>query len=197
MTDISSNLIIQTNAAGLEDWMRGIEGVFSGEKLMLFMSGRMRPIMQRRARDRFAREGDEVSGDWLPLTEATNEIRQREGFPAEHPINQRTHGLFDWITRGHTTVIRGGVGWATMDWPGPQPNKNLFDKLQTAQIGKAKGDSSGLTGGAKKAGGRFGSTPARPVIGLDSRDAANAISSLSIFFIEQCETLRHLTTAGL
>lgn len=183
MSMVSANVTVESNAQELEVWVRGVEGILRGGQLMVFMRAAMLPYLQRRARERFSREGDDVSGSWLPLSEATNEIRVREGFPGEHPINQRTHELYNWITHGTTPVIRGGNDWATLDWPGPQPNPALYEKLTTAQRGKSGGR------GKDKYKGNFGPTPARPVIGINQRDAAAAISVLTTFFIAQCNAI--------
>jgi hypothetical protein len=175
MTMIEATLTVQSNAAELETWLYSVGDALSSTRLATFMTTSMLPYLRRRAKERFASEGDDVSGKWAPLTEATNEIRQRGGFPPEHPINQRTHGLYQWITAGAVPLLEISSTSTTMTWPG-NVSGDMSDKFSTAQKGKSKG-------------GRYGATPARPVVGLGLADATSAISLLSMWFFEQCSAL--------
>jgi hypothetical protein len=139
-----------------------IESAVSGVGLSRFMAEMMRPYLNARARARFANEGDDVVGKWLPLSEGTAAIRESKGYPGEHPINHRTGQLERWITGGAVgvTTFPGGV---LMTYPKDAPTGELAQKIQTAQEGKGQPY-----------------TPARPVLGLNETDflfAANALET--------------------
>lgn len=109
--------------------------------------------LQQAAADRFAMEGDEASGKWLPLKESTRRIRSEQGFPAG-PINVRTGELREYVV-GNQGSIGIDIG-ATLEWPTNLPEgTDLMYKYRVAQTGTMSGK-----------------VPARPVVGMSFRDMA-------------------------
>lgn len=121
------------------------------------------PWIRSRARDRFAKEGDDVSGAWAPLKPATQRIRATQGYGPDHPINVRTHRLEHYITRGPNSVNVHTLG-ATLIMPGRPPTGELKTKVETAQAGK-----------------QYPSTVARPVMGMNERDLLAVLTDLSLY----------------
>jgi hypothetical protein len=72
-----------------------------------WMRGDLHDYLVQRASDRFANEGDDASGPWAPLSNATEAIRASRGFPPAHPINVRTHDLQRFIlgSSGNVGII--------------------------------------------------------------------------------------------
>lgn len=120
--------------------------------LMVFLDTTIDPYLRGRARQRFASEGDAASGKWAPLAEATQNIRDSQGYGATGPINHRTGALENYILNTDGTVQNIGIG-AQLTLPGPTNDPLLASKFKTAQQGKKKPQ-----------------TPARPVLALDLTD---------------------------
>lgn len=140
---------IQTNLSP-----RGLENVMRKD---IFLA------MRDRVQDRFDNEGDSTVGPWVPLSDATENIRASLGFPADHPINERTGSLRHFVESSH--VVSPMATGAELAMPGPFPTPLLETKFRRAQQGKAKGGSKD----AKRV------VPRRPVlaIGQVEYDLAN------------------------
>lgn len=135
-----------------------------------FLGAGVTQYLQERGKRRFEEEGDDVSGKWLPLSQATQNIRSSMGYGAEHPINKRTGELEDYII-GSPGLPTTEVGGAMLNWPGQPPgNANLKEKLQTAQQG-AKATTKNRP------------TPARPVLGVNEADMQNVVLMLTFFLM--------------
>lgn len=141
--------------------------------MMGFLSTTVAPFIRRRASARFAGEGDDVVGKWLPLAESTVDIRSRMNLPigGEHPINQRTGDLYDYITESPADVQPLPMG-AQLTYPGVAATGWLEEKVKTAQTGKT-----------------HPATPPRPVLGLGVQDLAFVMGSLGIA-IQKAGTVR-------
>jgi hypothetical protein len=118
------------------------------------------PYLQNRARARFEMEGDDVSGPWAPLTDATVAIRESAGFPGDHPINVRTGEMERFITGSRPTFAANPD--AMMIFPGQDPVGKTYYKVQVAQKGTD-----------------VPPTPARPVIGIDEADLAYVLATIA------------------
>lgn len=129
-------LMLSLSVIGLSAYMEGVDD---------FVKGRIR--------QRFAQEGDDVSGQWMPLKEATVAMRESAGYPGEHPINVRTGEMYNLLTSGPARVTATSAG-ATYTHPASMTALNR-DKIMTAQAGS---DSP--------------PTLPRPVLGLNERDLA-------------------------
>lgn len=130
------------------------------------------PYLRQRIAARFAAEGDDVSGGWLPLAEATREIRSAAGFGAAGPINRRTGELENYLTSTPDLLTIDGLG-ATLTYPGRGASGELADKMRTAQ-----------EGGAYKGGVKGSNAPARPVLGMNERDTIFALEALAVYIKE-------------
>lgn len=120
-------------------------------------------MVRERAAQRFAGEGDDVSGKWAPLLPATQEIRSRGEWPVgpTSPINKRTGELEDYITKSDAQVVAHSLG-ATMTYPKPTTRKSISQKMKTAQQGRS-----------------IPRTVPRPVLGLNERDLSAVLLGLA------------------
>jgi hypothetical protein len=134
--------------------LHGLETAHTPQALAKFMTRTVGPYLQERARLRFRNEGDDVSGKWAPLSQTTNAFRESSGFPPDHPINQRTHRLEQYIT-GTRAGVAPTTDGAQLTFPAVPPDGVMAKKVATAQYGKAKPR-----------------TPARPVLGINETDIA-------------------------
>jgi hypothetical protein len=149
---------------------RGVDLMVSRLSLLLgpagmagFLGGQVTPYLKTRAKNRFANEGDEVSGPWMPLSPATVQIRSHLGFPGDHPINHRTGALERWVTDSAPNLLLSPV-LSTLTYPGNPPSGKLLQKVTTAQTGnRAKGAP----------------TSPRPVLGLDATDYVAILAMLA------------------
>lgn len=121
------------------------------------------PYLRKRARNRFAQEGDDVSGKWEALAGATQHIRASQGFGAAHPINRRTGRLENYITGAPNKLTVHALG-ATLTLPGKAPLGELHTKVKTAQRGKLSPR-----------------TPPRPVLGVNEQDLTVVLFDLSLY----------------
>lgn len=142
-------LMVKNTASGM---VARMQMALSAAGLYSFMSNQVDAYLRNQADRRFATEGDAaVGGTWHPLALATESWREWGGFPAQHPINQRTGELREFVTKTPGAVV-AGAGTASITLPGDTPSDQwLLQKFQTAQAGR-------------------GSAPARPVLGLDVTD---------------------------
>lgn len=139
-----------------------IDSSLSAVGLAAFLHGAVGPWVKERASDRFASEGDDVSGQWAPLSSATVEIREKAGFGGDHPINKRTGELEAYITQGQIGVV-ASPGLGVLKYPdNPPRTKAIREKMKTAQQGRTRP-----------------STVARPVLGLNERDLAQVLTMLA------------------
>lgn len=116
-----------------------------------FLRDDIDPYLRGRIAARFAGEGDDVVGQWLPLAASTVGIRQSRGLGGAHPINVRTHMMKDFLVTKPGDIKLSGLE-ATLTSPGP--GDPLTDqKIRTAQQGKS-----------------YPNTPPRPVIGVNTVD---------------------------
>jgi hypothetical protein len=136
-----------------------VDQATSPESLAMFLSEEAQPYFAAEIIDRFAVEGDEKSGDWAPLSEATESIRASLGFPASDPINERTGDLLRLVAENYE--IEPGLTGAVLQIPGESAMNqcDLRDKLTTAQLGSASNPIP-----------NFGPTPPRPVLAVDPSD---------------------------
>lgn len=129
-----------------------------------FMKVSVDTWIRRRVKDRFASEGDDAVGAWLPLSPTTREIRAAHGFPPDGPINVRTGQLEEYITQGAIERITPTSYGASYVYPELGFGGELRTKYDTAQRGKP-----------------HPRTVARPVIGLSERDLAYVLSALGMW----------------
>lgn len=150
------------NQRGVQAMLNSIDSALSPSGLATFLGMAVGPWVKERAQDRFATEGDDVTGKWAPLSEVTVDIREKSGFEGAHPINRRTGELEEYITQGQVGVV-ATPGLAVMTYPKNPPNtKSLKEKVSTAQRGRSNP-----------------STVPRPVLGLNERDLAQVLTMLA------------------
>lgn len=155
-----------------------LERMLSGPSLLAFMKAQVEPYLIKRARLRFANEGDEVVGAWAPLTAATQRYRSDQGFGADHPINIRTGELFGFITRGANEFTSNPKS-ATIFMPGRGGGAYLRQKVRTAQQGKPSNPK----------------TPARPVLALGANDLIHTLERLALYITEGVAHQQGMITA--
>lgn len=130
-----------------------------------FLGGVIGPYLAKRGQVRFRQEGDDVTGAWAPLKQATVTIRQSQGFGAG-PINRRTGELENWVVGSGWFAYQAGYG-AAMRFPRNEPSGELRKKVETAQRGRQSPN-----------------TVARPVLGVNERDLIFLQTSL-MFAVEE------------
>lgn len=148
-----SYIMVKNTVTGM---LRQMEFAVSDTGLQAFMRNQVDTYLRQRADQRFRSEGDAaVGGTWDPLKESTEWFRRRQGFPAQHPINQRTGELREFVTKTPGSVA-GVAGGFQLTLPGETPTGELYDKLATAQQGRGNP-----------------ATEARPVLGIDMIDGVS------------------------
>lgn len=140
-----------------------METLLGSEGLAMFLGGTVGPYLRERTQNRFANEGDDVTGPWAPLHPATVAIREASFYNigGEHPINRRSGELEDWVTQGNYFPYPTGVG-ASMQYPSKEPSGELRDKLETAQKGRKNPN-----------------TVPRPVLGVNEKDLLFVMAALA------------------
>jgi hypothetical protein len=150
------------NERGVQQMLDAVDSALSVTGLAQFLYGMVGPWVKQRAADRFQTEGDDVTGRWAPLQEATVRIRESAGHGGEHPINVRTGELEAYITGGQIGVV-SSPGLGVLKYPKDPPKTiALKTKLSTAQRGRTNP-----------------STVPRPVLGLGERDLAQVMVMLA------------------
>lgn len=135
--------------------------ILSSGSIAVWLDTEVDPILHERAAQRFKEEGDDASGAWASLSDATESIRESQGYGAAHPINVRSGELQSYIedTQGRTVVDPAG---ATLSYPGDSPTGQVWAKLEGAQLGE-------------------GRAPARPVLAVSETDQALVVGSLEAY----------------
>jgi hypothetical protein len=135
------------------------------------MAREVYPYLRQRALARFSTGGDDASGNWPALHEATQNWRMSEGYGPSGPINVRTGDLERYIS-GVNPALLITPDSVTMIYPGNLPDDPILDrKYRTAQLGYKKKPV----------------TAARPVIAMSSADWTFIYTTLE----------RHIATRGL
>lgn len=157
-------LNIYVGAESAEDAITSLVYSTSPPALAYFMHTRALNWLQRRARDRFATEGDDASGGWQLLTDATVNIREAKGFVPIR-INRRTSELHNWVVNAEGAVVTS-PSLTQLTWPGPAGGGELEEKMRTAQQGKSDPR-----------------TPARPVVAVNEVDLMSILTLLGDFLL--------------
>lgn len=128
------------------------------EVLRDFLIDDVRPYMQDEIVARFAFEGDDASGDWPRLSDATQNIRAHAGFGPDSPINERTGQLVEYLVANWDTFV-DPIG-ANLVIPG-EAQGSMEAKIRHAQVGSPAGENPLFPNS---------STPPRPVLALDEEN---------------------------
>lgn len=156
---------VSGNATGVQGMLEVLDTALNPVAIAGFLGAVVSPHLQRRAIARFRSEGDSaVGGGWVPLAQATQEIRESQGFGAAHPINRRTGELERFITQNPGHPVPNVLG-ATLTFPGADPAGELENKVKVAQVG---GTQPGMN-----------PTPPRPVLGIDEQDLVFVLTALA------------------
>lgn len=128
--------------------------------LATFLGNMVDPFLRARIDGRFNSEGDDVSGAWHPLTQATEMIRAAKGFSPAHPINVRTNKMRHFLVNTPGELFANGFE-VILSHPPLSGNAETEKKIRTAQEG-AKSPP----------------TPPRPVLGVNENDLLFITSEL-------------------
>lgn len=95
------------------------------------------PLLREDARRRFSTEGASDGEKWVPLKQATIDIRRTRGF-APGPINVRTGLMRNYVTTALGQTV-STPSYTQLTWPGTQPmdNSPLGYAYHTAQAGSS------------------------------------------------------------
>jgi len=167
-----TGLKITVDASGPQRMLRKLDLALTSSGLQIFLGTAVGPYLKKRASDRFASEGDDVTGKWAELLPATQAIRQMGQWPvgASHPINRRSGELENWVTKSNVLAVPTSTG-AALQYPRDAPKGELRKKVKTAQEG-------GQAPNARNP------TVPRPVLGVNETDLA-AISQMLIFYLDR------------
>ena len=132
--------------------------------LISWLRGDVSPYLEKDIAQRFDSEGDNKSGSWPALHEATIAIREELGFGAG-PINVRTGDLREFTETGREFLV--GTGFVEMQVPGSPPDPVTAAKLEHAQRGTTANPNP-----------RFGPTVPRPVLAINEGDLAAMMTML-------------------
>lgn len=153
---------IETDRSQVDKIMQTLEQRVNPVGLTLFLQTVVDPFLRNRIDQRFGSEGDDVTGTWHPLAQATQMIRAAYGFPPDHPINKRTGQLHAQLVGAQSDVKANGMG-ATLEHPPP----GALSSVTAKKLATAQGGSSSPR------------TPARPVLGVNENDLLFVTSSLA------------------
>jgi hypothetical protein len=144
--------------------------LLEAEGMAAWMGTTVGPWLRKRASDRFASEGDDVSGPWAPLSPATQMIRAEGPWAVsgDHPINRRTGELENWVAQGTWFAYPDTLG-ASLTYPAGEPVGELREKMEVAQRGRPQS-----LGPDKPR------TVARPVLGVNEADLAFVMTALAM-----------------
>lgn len=152
------NVVIEGNASRN---LARLSAVVSPQGMGVFLNETVARYLRERIARRFDSEGDDVSGKWAPLTDATMQIRANKGYPPAHPINVRTGTLRNYIENSPDRLDIDPTG-AMLTLPGRAPTGSLKKKVLGAQQGENR-------------------APARPVLGVNATDMAFTMTALEAF----------------
>jgi hypothetical protein len=164
---MSFNIMIETDRSQVDGIIKHLENKIEPAGLSTFLQTVVDPFIRNRIDQRFSSEGDDVSGKWHPLAQATQMIRASYGFPPDHPINKRTGKLHAQLVGHNSDVKPNGFG-ATLTHPAP----GVLDPLTTKKLTTAQSGSSRPN------------TQPRPVIGVNENDLLFVTSSLTAYLIQ-------------
>ncbi len=134
--------------------------------MMAWIQAAVVPYLQQRVAQRFAAEGDDVTGKWSPLKVETETIRLKHGYGGAHPINVRTNQMKNYLTGSFGQTTSAG-GLTDLEFPHPgNVTGELAKKIMTAQMGTANPP-----------------TVPRPVLGLNMNDNIALTALLSGYLI--------------
>ena len=151
-----SNIVFLIEASSVEEFFVQLNQRVAPEELTKFLL-EVKGMLQEHADTHFKTESDGIA-QWVPLAEATNQIREDLGYPREHPINVRSGELKKFLVDGGSvSTLPDG---ALLLYP-DEATGILAEKYETAQRGSTK------TG-----------APPRRVFNFDTQDAELVIMAL-------------------
>ncbi len=160
------------DATNVSDLIQRVVAATMGTSLAQFLVAMANPYMTDEIVQRFAYEGDSKSGNWAPLSDTTQRIREAMGFSPDGPINERDGELLDFMINSRDYIA--GDDWAMMQLPGDPPSFALEQKLLHAQQGA---HDNGLFPGAQ--------TPPRPVLATGPDDMMTLLKLLQVHVMAQ------------
>lgn len=159
-------IIFDVDDVGVAQQLRTLSGRLGAEGLRRFMDDKVDPFLKDRAGMRFLAEGDDAVGRWLPLASSTQAMRAALGYGAAHPINVRTRDMITYMLQSQSDSRTSALG-AELVYPREQMSPDIYDKIKTAQEGKAKPR-----------------TPPRPVVALSKVDQTRITTDLAEYMMQ-------------
>jgi hypothetical protein len=166
------NLLKQGTFNSIEALLQDFEDTMSSESLADFMSKNVYPYLRDQSLDRFETEGDETTGKWAALSDASERWRRWDGVGTDD-INRRTGKLEEFIRQAVPTIVRGADS-AILQYPGGMPgDKYTAQKYRVAQRGQAAGVDKR----------RQPKTPPRPIVAVGAEEFGVVQSRLEQFIM--------------
>jgi hypothetical protein len=163
---------VYVNTLDAQRLITAVEIAVSPPSLTYFLQNDALDYFQKEIENRFNYEGDRSSGRWDSLKDATEDIRQREGYGPAHPINVRTGAMKEFVTSAFGLSVYG-TG-AELRIPGEMNNPMMEEKVRTAQKGKP--------GNRIPA---FGATPERPILAVGEHDMVTMVYQLQLHIMRR------------
>lgn len=163
---VNSFMVLDIDDKDLVNQILALRHRLSDAGLEEFLEDVAHPYLQDRAAARFAAEGDDAVGQWLPLDATTVQIRLALGYGGAHPINVRTRDMLTYMLTSAAETSRVAEGME-LTFPHSGGDPMIQEKIRTAQMGKA-----------------IPSTPPRPVVALSEKDGADLTMLLSDYITE-------------
>lgn len=160
-------LITKLDASRPTLQIKGLQEKLDPKAMGAFFLAFAGPLFRQRASERFALEGDDASGTWKPLAQATVSRRMAAG-QTPIKINDRTGAMRAWVEGAPGVVKTAAGGVAMFEWPGTPTNRTIGKKLKTAQMGQTAPY-----------------TPARPVIVADNADLLSIAVAAEEWIMDQ------------
>lgn len=166
------NLLKRGTFRSVEALLESMEEDLSGESLADFMGKEIFPYLRDQSLDRFETKGDETTGKWAPLSEASERWRRWDGVAGDE-LNKRTGKLEDFIQQAIPGLLVGSDS-AVLQYPSGMPSdKNTAQKYRLAQQGQAAGVDKR----------RKPKTPPRPIVAVGVEELAVVQSRLERFIM--------------
>lgn len=163
----SADIVFEVDSSQVDLLEAGLQRALSPTSIEGFLLTKAAGYLQEITGINFAHETSRDGQAWEPLHDATNAIREQDGYSPEHPINERTGELREWLTNSHGDVAPGLDG-AELTWPS-EGDPDAERKLQVAQQGSKRGENPLFPSSA---------TNPRPVIGAGEVDLAILLALL-------------------
>mgnify|MGYP006319646487 FL=1 len=163
---------IHVDASQPLNMMARVAQAVSPPSLARFLENETSDYLFDQIQARILAGGDDVTGKWPELSDATVRIREAYGFPGSWPKNWRTGEMMRFVSK--TNSVTAGPGGVELQIPGDTNDSVMEQKIGTAQKGRTTNPLPNC-----------GPTPPRPILALDDVDAGYILERLEAHIIDE------------